>query len=111
MTCILKVLVCYSVNSFTIIHLYPFVANVYFYYHSQWDSGEWGPCSTSCDIGDQSKPVFCRAFREDGSSFETSDQKCLETYKVKPRYIRSCNDDIRCPEWETTDWSRVRYFL
>ena len=80
-----------------------------FSFDRQWDSGEWGPCSTSCEIGEQSKPVYCKAVRPDGVSFVTSDSKCLETYRIKPQYIRSCNENVKCPEWETTEWSKVRF--
>ncbi|XP_052057673.1 papilin-like isoform X2 [Mytilus californianus] len=72
----------------------------------QWDNGEWGPCSSSCGLGEQSKPVFCRAYRSDGFNFVTNDAKCLEAYPIKPVYMRSCNDHVNCPEWQTTVWSK-----
>ncbi|CAC5396232.1 unnamed protein product [Mytilus coruscus] len=72
----------------------------------QWDNGEWGPCSSSCGLGEQSKSVFCRAYRSDGFNFVTNDAKCLEAYPIKPVYMRSCNDHVNCPEWQTTAWSK-----
>ncbi|CAG2227027.1 PAPLN [Mytilus edulis] len=72
----------------------------------QWESGEWGPCSSSCGLGEQSKPVFCKAQRSDGFNFVTNEAKCLEAYPIKPVYMRSCNDHVKCPEWQTTAWSK-----
>ncbi|XP_033735426.1 papilin-like isoform X3 [Pecten maximus] len=72
----------------------------------QWTPGEWGTCSTTCDIGDQVKQVTCMAVGEDGASRSVSDDLCVRAYGQKPKYIRSCNEEVACPQWTSSGWSK-----
>ncbi|XP_021340999.1 papilin-like isoform X4 [Mizuhopecten yessoensis] len=72
----------------------------------QWALGDWGTCSTTCDIGDQVQQVTCVAVGEGGRSRPVSDDLCIKAYGRKPEYIRSCNEEVACPQWTSTGWSK-----
>ncbi|KAK3581414.1 hypothetical protein CHS0354_016275, partial [Potamilus streckersoni] len=73
--------------------------------HVRWQPGEWGSCSSSCDLGEQVQEVVCQAVTEEGSTTVVRDDQCYKEYGTKPEYVRSCNEDFPCPKWSFTVWS------
>uniref|UniRef100_K1PKN2 Papilin n=1 Tax=Magallana gigas TaxID=29159 RepID=K1PKN2_MAGGI len=72
----------------------------------EWELGDWGPCSSSCDIGDQLQDVTCVSTDPSGRTVTVDDQKCIQLYGRKPEYRRSCNENIPCPYWTPVEeWS------
>ncbi|XP_078313590.1 uncharacterized protein LOC111130469 isoform X3 [Crassostrea virginica] len=71
----------------------------------EWKLGDWGPCSSSCDIGDQVQRVSCVRTDPRGQSMLVSEDKCTQAVGQKPEYRRSCNENIPCPFWTPLEWS------
>ncbi|KAL4238993.1 A disintegrin and metalloproteinase with thrombospondin motifs 9 [Mactra antiquata] len=73
----------------------------------RWQIGSWGPCSRTCELGDQVQQVYCESVYENGTTTTVNDEKCLLQYRAKPQYRRSCND-IPCISetftWAFSDW-------
>lgn len=74
---------------------------------SEWKLGDWGPCSSSCDIGDQVQRVSCVRTDPRGQSVLVAEDKCTQAVGQKPEYRRSCNENIPCPFWTPLEWSSV----
>ncbi|XP_053376969.1 papilin-like [Mercenaria mercenaria] len=76
----------------------------------RWQVGEWGPCSKSCELGDQVQHVFCEAVYDDSTTNQVDDELCLNQYRAKPQYRRSCNDGVSCrghsAMWMFSKWSQ-----
>ena len=81
---------------------------------SQWRPGTWGPCSTTCELGIQTQQVSCMAVYDDGTMKIVDDELCINQYKSKPQYRRSCNEEVSCdrsadlPRWRFSAWSQVK---
>ncbi|XP_062596568.1 papilin-like [Saccostrea cucullata] len=71
----------------------------------KWKLGDWGPCSSSCDIGDQIQSVQCVSVDPRGQSVPVEDAQCIQLYGQKPEYRRSCNENVPCPYWTAMEWS------
>ncbi|XP_062568471.1 papilin-like, partial [Saccostrea cucullata] len=71
----------------------------------EWKLGDWGPCSSSCDIGDQKQSVQCVSGDPRGESLTVEDAQCIQLYGQKPEYRRSCNENVPCPYWTAMEWS------
>nr|XP_022333272.1 uncharacterized protein LOC111130469 isoform X4 [Crassostrea virginica] len=71
----------------------------------EWKLGDWGPCSSSCDIGDQVQRVSCVRTDPRGQSVLVAEDKCTQAVGQKPEYRRSCNENIPCPFWTPLEWS------
>lgn len=82
------------------------------FFDREWELGDWGPCSSSCDIGDQLQDVTCVSTDPRGRTVTVDDQKCIQLYRRKPEYRRSCNENIPCPYWTPVEeWSSVSHLL
>ncbi|GFX18024.1 ADAMTS-like protein 1 [Trichonephila clavipes] len=69
-----------------------------------WATGKWGPCSVTCGVGVQSRPVFCVQGGPNGSRIDVKSEFCP---RHKPLTERSCSVE-ECPRWFQGPWSPVR---
>ncbi|CAL1289206.1 unnamed protein product [Larinioides sclopetarius] len=66
-----------------------------------WATGKWGPCSVTCGVGVQSRPVFCVQGGPNGSRIDVKSEFCP---RHKPLTERSCSVE-ECPRWFQGPWS------
>uniref|UniRef100_H2ZL21 Peptidase M12B domain-containing protein n=1 Tax=Ciona savignyi TaxID=51511 RepID=H2ZL21_CIOSA len=67
----------------------------------RWRKGVWGACSASCGRGSKTRSVECF----NSNRAVVADAKCLAT-KPKPRVVRNCVKQRRCPRWRTGKWNQ-----
>lgn len=83
----------------------------------RWQSSAWGPCSRTCDLGEQVKDVYCVAVMGNNSTRRVDDDQCYKQYQTKPEYRRSCNDGVSCSTdrdtamWIHSAWGQVALLL
>ncbi|KAH0620670.1 hypothetical protein JD844_021343 [Phrynosoma platyrhinos] len=69
----------------------------------RWKSGDWGPCSATCDGGTQTRSVYCVSYNGHGSQDVVDDAECA-VLTEKPRSTQPCNMR-QCATWATGPWS------
>ncbi|XP_044006634.1 thrombospondin type-1 domain-containing protein 4-like isoform X2 [Aphidius gifuensis] len=67
----------------------------------QWFIGPWTRCSSSCDIGEQTRDIICMTTIH-GSLRVVLDMNCPPD---KPDTKKSCNGPPCPPTWFTSDWT------
>uniref|UniRef100_H3ALS1 Papilin, proteoglycan like sulfated glycoprotein n=1 Tax=Latimeria chalumnae TaxID=7897 RepID=H3ALS1_LATCH len=67
-----------------------------------WKTGEWGPCSTTCGGGSQSRSVYCVSYDGRGSQGVVDDTEC-STFSERPHSQQICS--LRqCAAWTVGPW-------
>ncbi|KAK2168208.1 hypothetical protein LSH36_19g03030 [Paralvinella palmiformis] len=69
-----------------------------------WEVGSWGPCSTTCDRGQQTRTVECKQRVSKAVQLSVSATRCQ--HLRKPSIVKACNEDKLCVRWEVGDWSK-----
>ncbi|XP_078494159.1 A disintegrin and metalloproteinase with thrombospondin motifs 9 isoform X2 [Ciona intestinalis] len=67
----------------------------------RWRKSAWSACSASCGRGTKSRTVNC--LNANGET--VADAKCL-LHRTKPRVVRRCVKQRRCPRWRTGRWNQ-----
>uniref|UniRef100_H3ALS2 Papilin, proteoglycan like sulfated glycoprotein n=1 Tax=Latimeria chalumnae TaxID=7897 RepID=H3ALS2_LATCH len=68
----------------------------------RWKTGEWGPCSTTCGGGSQSRSVYCVSYDGRGSQGVVDDTEC-STFSERPHSQQICS--LRqCAAWTVGPW-------
>lgn len=71
---------------------------------TSWKIGEWGPCTTTCGGGTQTRSVYCVTYEGRSSQQAVSDAEC-NAFTEKPPTQQVCN--LRaCAKWNTGPWTQ-----
>ncbi|XP_043934338.1 A disintegrin and metalloproteinase with thrombospondin motifs 17 isoform X2 [Protopterus annectens] len=70
---------------------------------SRWETGSWGPCSSSCGKGQQRREVICIHQLQNGTYVNTRDTYCAGT---KPTSVQNCEGRDCISVWEASEWSK-----
>ncbi|XP_056403044.1 papilin isoform X2 [Hyla sarda] len=69
-----------------------------------WKVGEWGPCTTTCGGGTQTRSVYCVTYEGRASQQAVNDAECT-AFTEKPATQQVCN--LRaCAKWNTGSWTQ-----
>ncbi len=89
----------------------------------RWLTKEWGVCNVDCGEGSQSREVVCMwedlllsESHSEGADSAGADVAVVEDSMcrgegVKPSLLTTCHVPYTCPQWHTTDWSKVSTLL
>ena len=69
----------------------------------RWQKTAWGQCSKSCGHGMKNRDVFCVS--SDGARQHES--MCDGLRKPKPKAVKKCQTQKKCPKWRTGSWNSV----
>ncbi|KAG8560917.1 hypothetical protein GDO81_015183 [Engystomops pustulosus] len=68
-----------------------------------WKVGEWGPCTTTCGGGTQTRSVYCVTYEGRAAQQAASDAECT-AFVEKPATQQVCNLKA-CAKWNTGPWT------
>nr|CAB3220003.1 A disintegrin and metalloproteinase with thrombospondin motifs 9 [Phallusia mammillata] len=68
----------------------------------RWRKGAWGSCSVTCGRGTKRRQVDCT----DPDGNPVADARCANLRQNKPREVRRCVKQRRCPRWRFSKWSK-----
>ncbi|XP_072250752.1 A disintegrin and metalloproteinase with thrombospondin motifs 16 [Leuresthes tenuis] len=70
---------------------------------ASWSVGEWGGCSQSCGVGEQTRQVQCVQKTSQTNVDVQTDSRCAESLPVRRQ---ACNTHSCPPVWTTGPWSQ-----
>ncbi|KAM4678065.1 A disintegrin and metalloproteinase with thrombospondin motifs 17 isoform 2-T2 [Discoglossus pictus] len=69
---------------------------------SRWVTGQWGPCSSTCEKGFQQREVTCVYQLQNGTNVNTRELYCQT---AKPATRQSCEGQDCLSIWEASEWT------
>ncbi|CAK8698557.1 unnamed protein product [Clavelina lepadiformis] len=66
----------------------------------RWRKSAWSACSASCGRGLKNRQVTC----VDGQKQVVADENCASVRRRKPRSVKRCVKQRRCPRWRVGKW-------